>query len=81
LTTDADSVRRRQVARAARRLASAQKQALADAARSGRIGEHVARTKAKAIDIAFEEGELAREFDSARDPVLYPNEEASGLDT
>jgi len=80
LTTDADSVRRRQVTRAARRLASAQKEALSDAARSGRIGEHVARMKAKAIEIALEEGELTRGLDGATtstlDGALYPNEEA-----
>jgi CPA1 family monovalent cation:H+ antiporter len=77
LTTDAEAVRRRQVTRAARRLASAQKQALSDAARSGRIGEHVARTKSKQIEVAYEEGELTRGLDGALDPSLYPDEEAS----
>jgi len=81
LTTDAESVRRRQVTGAARRLASAQKQALSEAARSGRIGEHVARTKSKEIEIAYEEGELTRGMDGAFDPVLYPNEEAAPPET
>ncbi len=81
LTTDAEAVRRRQVARAARRLASAQKQALSEASRSGRIGEHVSRTKSKAIQIAFEEGELTRGSDGALDPALYPNEEGAGPET
>ena len=81
LTTDAESVRRRQVTRAARRLASAQKQALSEAARAGRIGEHVARTKSKAIEIAFEEGELTRGVDGTLDPALYPNEEATAPDS
>ncbi len=74
LTADADAVRRRQVARVARRLASVQKEALSDAARSGRIGEHVARTKAKAIEVAYEEGRLSRLEGGGLDPVMYPNE-------
>ncbi len=74
LTADAESVRRRQVARVARRLASAQKQALSEAARSGRIGEHVARTKAKEIEVAYEAGKITRGLDGALDPVLYPDE-------
>jgi hypothetical protein len=80
LTTDAESVRRRQVTAAARRLASAQKQALSDAARSGRIGEHVARTKSKTIEVAYEEGELTRGTDGRLDPALYPDEEAAAPD-
>lgn len=74
LTADADAVRRRQVARVARRLASVQKEALSEAARSGRIGEHVARSKAKAIDVAYEEGRLSRPDGGDLDPVMYPNE-------
>jgi CPA1 family monovalent cation:H+ antiporter len=77
LTADAEAVRRRQVARVARRLASAQKQALSEAARSGRIGEQVARTKTKAIEVAYEEGEITRGADGTLDPVLYPNEPPS----
>jgi CPA1 family monovalent cation:H+ antiporter len=73
LAADTEVVRRRQVSRVARRLASAQKQALSEAARAGRIGEHVARTKSKAIEIAYEEGELSQGAHVARDPVLYPN--------
>jgi CPA1 family monovalent cation:H+ antiporter len=80
LTSDEESVRRRQVMLAARRLSSAQKQALSDAARSGRIGEHIARTKSRAIDAAFEEGELARESGGHLDPVLFPDEPADGAD-
>ena len=78
LTADADAVRRRQVARVARRLASAQKQALSEAARSGRIGERVARSKSKAIEVAYEEGELTRLQDGSLDPVMYPNEPDTG---
>jgi CPA1 family monovalent cation:H+ antiporter len=74
LTADADAVRRRQITRVARRLASAQKQALSEAARSGRIGEHVARSKSKAIEVAYEEGEITRLQDGTLDPVLYPDE-------
>jgi len=51
-----------------------QKEALSDAARSGRIGEHVARTKAKAIEVAYEEGRLSRLEGGGLDPVMYPNE-------
>ncbi len=75
LTADAETVRRRQVTRVARRLASVQKNALSEAARSGRIGEHVARTKSKAIEVAYEEGELTRGEDGTLDPVLYPNDD------
>ena len=78
LTADADAVRRRQVARVARRLASAQKQALSEAARSGRIGERVARSKSKAIEVAYEEGELTRLQDGSLDPVMYPNQPDTG---
>ena len=73
-TSDAESVRRRQVMLAARRLGSAQKRALSDAARSGRIGEHIARTKSRAIDAAFEEGELARDSGGRLDPILFPDD-------
>ncbi len=78
LTADADAVRRRQVARVARRLASVQKQALSEAARSGRIGEHVARSKAKAIDVAYEEGRLTRLEGGGLDPALFPDEPDAG---
>ncbi len=66
LARDVDSVRSRQVRLTARRLAAAQKGALSDAARSGRIGEAVARSMAKRIDIALQ--------DSA-DPSLFPNDD------
>jgi hypothetical protein len=36
--------------------------------------------KSKAIEIAFEEGELTRGFDSTLDPPLFPNEEAAEPD-
>lgn len=65
----------------ARRLASAQKQALSEAARSGWIGEHVARTKSKAIEVAYEEGEITRGAGGRLDPVLYPNEPAEPDDS
>jgi CPA1 family monovalent cation:H+ antiporter len=74
LTSDEASVRRRQVMLAARRLSAAQKSALSDASRAGRIGEHVARSKARAIDAAFEEGELARDSGGRLDPILFPDE-------
>jgi len=67
LTADAQSVRGRQVAQIARRLASAQKHALSEAVRSGRIGDHVARSKSRAIEIAYEEAELSGEGHGARD--------------
>ena len=73
LTADADAVRARQVARVARRIASAQKRALSEAARSGQIGEHAARTRSKAIDVAYEEGQSTRGDDVVRDPILLPN--------
>lgn len=78
LAQDVEVVRKRQVRLTARRLASVQKRALSDAARSGQIGEHAARQMSKQIDIALEEGELARELGSDGDPTLYPDEEASG---
>jgi CPA1 family monovalent cation:H+ antiporter len=74
LTADAASVRGRQVAQVARRLATAQKHALSEAVRSGRIGDRVARSKSRAIEIAYEEGELTGGTDGALDPVLYPDE-------
>ena len=73
LTADADAVRARQVARVARRIASAQKRALSEAARSGQIGEQTARARSKAIDVAYEEGQLTRGDDVVRDPILFPN--------
>ena len=75
LARDADGVRARQVKLAARRLAAAQKRALSEASRSGRIGEQAARAKAKAIDIALEEGEIARRIGESADPTLYPDAE------
>jgi len=63
---------------AARRLAAAQKQALTDAARSGRSGEGVARDRSKEIDIALEDAEHAlASGDEPLDPSLYPDEEAA----
>lgn len=75
LANDTEAVRGRQVMLAARRLAAAQKRAMSDATRSGRIGEHVARKKSRAIDAAFEEGTLSREHGGLLDPVLYPDED------
>ncbi|MFV2038640.1 MAG: Na+/H+ antiporter [Acidimicrobiales bacterium] len=55
LARDASGVRERQSRVAARRLASAQRRALSDATRSGRIGDAVARKMAKKIDAALHE--------------------------
>jgi CPA1 family monovalent cation:H+ antiporter len=73
LSRDASGVHDRQVQVAARRLAASQKRALSEAARNGRIGEQIARTMAKQIDVALEEGELARTMGESGDPLLYPN--------
>jgi CPA1 family monovalent cation:H+ antiporter len=72
LTSDAAVVRDRQVMLAARRLAAAQKRALSDATRSGRIGEHVARSQSREIDATFAAGEHAREHGGVVDPTLFP---------
>lgn len=63
LTRDASSVRRRQARVATRRLAAAQKRALSDATRSGRIGDAVARQMAKDIDVSHEEAKLEEDED------------------
>ena len=70
MARDADGVRQRQVKLAARRLAAAQKATLTEAARSGRIGEGIARTMSKQIEIALEESEIARELGESVDPTL-----------
>jgi Na+:H+ antiporter len=81
LTSDTESVRRRQVARVARRLANAQKAGLSEAARAGRIGEHIARNKSKAIEVAYEEGRITRGAEGPLDPVMFPNEPDEPDDT
>jgi CPA1 family monovalent cation:H+ antiporter len=73
LARDASGVREQQVRLTARRLAAAQKATLSEAARSGRIGEGVARAMSKRIEIALEEGAIAREAGVAADPTLYPD--------
>jgi CPA1 family monovalent cation:H+ antiporter len=73
LARDADGVRERQVRLAARRLAAAQKSTLSEAARAGRIGEGVARSMSKDIEIALEEGNIARTIGEEADPTLYPD--------
>ena len=83
MTSDIEAIRERQVVQAARRLAAAQKRALSEAARSGRIGEQLARTKARQIEIALTEGEIAQDAGGGGDPALYPDDDdptSSGLD-
>jgi CPA1 family monovalent cation:H+ antiporter len=55
LTTSVSRVRRRQVKMAARRIAAAQKRALSEASRSGRISDVVARNLSRDIDIEVDE--------------------------
>ncbi len=77
LSRDERGVRDRQTRLAARRLAASQKRALSEAARSGRIGEHLSRTKARAIDVALAEGEIARDAGFAGAPPLFPDEDVT----
>ncbi len=79
LARDEHGVRTRQTRLAAPRLAAAQKQALSEAARSGRISESIARDKSKQIDLALQEGEKAQaEGEEPEEPTLFPDEEAKG---
>ncbi len=73
LTRKAVSVRHRQVRVAARRIAAGQKRALSEAARSGRIGDEVARSLARDIDVALEEGAHETADEHHFDPHLYPD--------
>ena len=73
LARDAEGVRNRQMRLASRRLASAQKRALSEAARSGRIGEAIARRLSKDIEVALEEEEIASSSEYGPDPNIYPD--------
>ncbi len=67
LSRDLDSVRQRQTRLAARRLASAQKRAIAEALRAGRVGVDVARGYMRDLDLARREGEVGRAIEAEAD--------------
>ena len=72
MTRSVHGVRERQLRSVARRLAAVEKQALSEAARSGRIGDPVARELSKDIDITLEEGAQDAPSHGEWDPALYP---------
>jgi Na+:H+ antiporter len=60
LTTSVSRVRRRQVTMASRRIAAAQKRALSEASRAGRISDVVARNLSRDIDIEIDDAMESR---------------------
>ena len=80
LSRDLESVRERQTRLAARRLASAEKRAITEALRAGRIGDDVARGYIRDLDVARREGEVGRAIHAEADPGLHPGIEIEGAD-
>ncbi len=72
LSRDLESVRQRQGRLAAHRLATAQKRAISEAVRRGRIGDEVARGYIHDLDVARESGDVHQAIRAEADPGLYP---------
>jgi CPA1 family monovalent cation:H+ antiporter len=72
MTRNVHGVRERQMRSAARRLAAVEKQALSEGARSGRIGDPIARDLTKDVDIVLEGGAGDPPSGAHWDPALYP---------